>query len=283
MKIRWTLGVASLVLTLVLSCGGSKVGVGTDAVDTPGSDTVKHLDTDYQLDLARVPGDNTPEQVETLDDCVPDCDGKECGDDGCPCPESLFWDFDEPCGAEGWSTDSGWGPSKCENHTPGGECALFAGSPDSCDLGANGTSVSPVLALSNVQSLDVEFSVFWGEDIDLCPFVLDHVGLTLDQVLSSEEESEPVGNPMQIWSKPCSKMCPECDQVPPTPPCDQVGCVDFTLGGWQTFQFTVDLDAYDWIPGFERMAILGLQADTGDLLGDFVFLIDNITITPLCQ
>ena len=86
MKIRWTSGFVAFVLALVVSCGGDKVKVGSDTVDTPSGDTAQGVDADYQLDIE--PGDSTPGDV----------DSSEAVDSGSPVPPGCCAD-DSDCDA----------------------------------------------------------------------------------------------------------------------------------------------------------------------------------------
>jgi hypothetical protein len=68
MKIRWTAGLVALVLTLVLSCSGDKVNVDGDLL------------TD---DAVEVVSSQMAETSVGPDGCLPNCEYRDCGDDGC--------------------------------------------------------------------------------------------------------------------------------------------------------------------------------------------------------
>ena len=106
-------GVATVVLfglcLLLVQCGTGrdaidKLAEASDVLDAEdgltdgvaGEGAVEPADASDRLDLTPEPEDNTPGGIDTFDVCVPDCEDKECGDNGCggSCGEC---DDDDPC------------------------------------------------------------------------------------------------------------------------------------------------------------------------------------------
>ncbi len=193
-------------------------------------------------------------------------------------PATFQWDFDDPCDADGWSTDGGWLPGPCQNHTPDGSCSLLLGDPDACLADAGGgKTISPLLDLTGVSSVQVEFSIFWGGAEPL--WWLDTLDLTIDQVLAPD--AEPLGTPVTIWAKPCSAtMDAECLEEPVSAPCDLLGCEEGALDAWQTYQVTFDLSAYEWVPVPQRLAVLTFTAEGEN---PYLPMVDDILVTTLCE
>ena len=171
MKRKWALMVGSV---LAFSCGTDKVKVHDDALDAVGQADLTALGaepfvTDLEADLGGPDkadlvdggGENAP------DVCLPHCEGKECGDDGCggecgvcywgkPCiegtcvdgtcatniglPGGFGWpcEVDEDCLAQGcvdWNGESVCTCACADDDCPEAwQCVVFSPAPDPAAL-----------------------------------------------------------------------------------------------------------------------------------------------------
>jgi hypothetical protein len=240
------------------------------------------------------------------------CDKKnhKCGSkpntfkDGCCEQESLAkYDFDGPCGIEGWQAKPPAAGVKWQVHNGGGvcegQCSLYFGNKtnyqDANGQPVSGTAYSPHIDLTDKNEIEVSFSL-WVDVVDQ-EYWLDSISFGMDSVVVQD----PVGLEQEIWHKPCNELVDVdpangcLDPLNPTGDCLDYGCETLMMKQCVPYSFTVKVDAcdepgekwpecYDWIPGIDRTAVFFFRFDSGDAAGnkgEGVY-VDNFQVKTTC-
>ena len=243
----------------------------------------------------------------------PHCSVEECVDGCClwaPNPlkpgccsqevvDGASFNFDTGCNLQSWqsihsSATVMWQAYDGNNHTEGGQCALYFGAPETGSYDDPGQSVwgsasSPEVNAKGYEQIQVSFWLW--RDLEDVSWFLDTLTLTVDQVILAG--LGPMGVPVTLWQSPCAKgVDEECAVTPADPPCDELGCETVQMGKWTHHSLNFGVEhAWDsinggWIPGLDdRIVIFEFEfnsADADNNGGEGVY-VDDFQVKTLCQ
>lgn len=243
------------------------------------------------------PESNPPEPHCTIETCEQGLCGATANPlkDGC-CLQDVVagYDYDGPCGMDGWTANPPAGQPRWQAHNnqkKSGTCALYFGDPainsyEGADKGDYCTT-SPVIDLTDPESdsdpySQVEVSYWFWVHVEDPYFFLDDYSLVMDQSLFGD----PVGAPTILAQKACSEVDDEqCAENPPDPPCDVRGCKTPAMGQWEYVSFVLDLSEYDWVPVPPYSAIFRFCFNPGDSTSNDAegLYVDDFMIKTMCQ
>jgi hypothetical protein len=219
---------------------------------------------------------------------------------GCCVQDDIAgYDFDGPCGMDGWTANPPAGQPKWQAHNTqkkSGSCSMYYGDPANGDYdnggqGSSGCATSPIIDLTDPESDDdlyysqVEVSYWLWVDVADCNFWADSYLLQMDQVLGNE----PVKEELELMNKPCCEVADfpdsQCFEEPIAFPCDVFGCETAPMGQWVYHTFVLDLADYDWIPIPPYRAVFEFCFDTGDGVNNGAegVYVDDFQVKTLCK
>ncbi len=211
--------------------------------------------------------------------------------EGCCVQDVLAaYDFDGPCGMDGWTAKPPSGTVKWQAHNGQSKsptCSLYFGNPAAGNYNVPGAKVSGVATSPTIDVTDqteVEVSYCLWLDLEDPWFWSDFYTLKMDQVLFAGQQ--PLGSPITLKEKPCSETeDTQCQANPVQAPCTFRGCETLLMSQWVCDTFTLDLTQYDWVPISPRLAVFQFAFDSGDdvsNMGEGLY-VDDFKVKTICE